>query len=176
MHNSGGLFGGIIDGFKDIAHIAEFAFVDIVANNLRANFDIETTIQLQKVFTFHLLGGPQSLAGFSVSRTVLIIFQYSLTGLKIAGVFSIGPAIDPTLVLSIKNTQPLTFDMGFDMAVPDGASLNIDIVNVARSSASGLYVLISAAVSSLVSANELNLPVMLRNSMDIPFKSVRRSA
>ena len=71
MHSSGGLFGGIIDGFKDIAHIAEFAFVDIVANNLRANFDIETTIQLQKVFTIHLLGGPQSLTGFSVSHPVV---------------------------------------------------------------------------------------------------------
>ena len=73
MHNSGGFFGGILGGLKDISHIAEFAFVDIVANNLRASFDIETTIQFQKVFTFHLLGGPVGLPGFSVCHTLVSI-------------------------------------------------------------------------------------------------------
>ena len=60
-----------------------------------------------------------------------------MTGFKIAGVVSIGPAVDPMIVIDISMIDPLQFTYGFEFAVPDGSSINVDLINIASSKTTG---------------------------------------
>ena len=111
----------IIGDVTSLSDLADFATVNIEANNLGASFEFETQMKFTKSFTFHILGP----AGVGIP------------GFSIDGVFSIGPTFDPVLVASVSLTEPLSFTYGFAMQVPNNSLLSVDIVDPTKSSQSG---------------------------------------
>ena len=113
----GSLTGSSNMATKDLAAAAD---IDIVFNGFQAQFEFETSIQLTETFTFHLFETPVGFPGFSIP-----------------GLFSIGPAFDPTIVAQLTLFQPLSFTYGFNFTVPDGSGWNVDLVDNTKSTMTG---------------------------------------
>ncbi|KAI9718259.1 MAG: hypothetical protein M1812_004249 [Candelaria pacifica] len=96
-------------------------YVQVITQNLTAHVDLNTiaepTITLQN-FTAHLPTIP-------------------LTPFQIPGIAVVGPSIDPQIIGSIKLGSKLDFTYGFDLSIPDGSSVTLDIGSITNTTTQG---------------------------------------
>ncbi|KAI9697209.1 MAG: hypothetical protein M1836_004773 [Candelina mexicana] len=112
---------GTSNSSMNLIQFFDSGYVQVQAQNMTAHIDLKTTVSPSttlKEFTAHLPAIP-------------------LTPFQIPGIAAVGPYIDPQIIGSINLGAKMDFTYGFDLSVPDGSSVTLDIGNVTNSTTQG---------------------------------------
>ena len=100
------------DPFADIAQNIDDGTLKLDLEGMHGHFEFETDVYASKEFTVSMVPG-----GITISP------------LQIQGILSIGPKIDPTLVFKFDSEDPLSFSYGFEYTMPDGAGVEVNLLD-----------------------------------------------
>ncbi|KKA23079.1 GPI anchored protein [Rasamsonia emersonii CBS 393.64] len=113
---------GSIDVVNETITFFENGSVEAVATGLFAHIELELSIS-----------ESQDLESLNIELPTI-----PLTPFEIPGVVAFGPLIAPELVAGITLAESMNFTYGMNLSVPDNSKLEINMRNLANSTASGL--------------------------------------
>ncbi|KLJ13055.1 hypothetical protein EMPG_11982 [Blastomyces silverae] len=110
--------------------------VELVTDVIRYFEHGEIQIDVENLFAHIELSTKLDLAENGLEFSVPLP-EIPITPFMIPGIVAFGPIFKPQIVMSLTLTEPLEFDYGFNVSVPNDARFTIDIGNLTNSTTQG---------------------------------------